>query len=106
LLAEIIAPYLNLCNPSFDRYPQGLASLVFLANKNDSHNTELHFSGSISSSSSKSSAIISIIFFIIGILKNIIVILLVLNSNYQVKREFPEGMAGGKAAAFGKSRRG
>jgi len=42
LLVEVNVPYLNLCIPSFDIYPQGQVSFGFLRKKHDSPNSETY----------------------------------------------------------------
>jgi hypothetical protein len=43
LLVEVYVPYLNLCIPSFDRYPQGQVCFGFLRNKHDSRISDAYF---------------------------------------------------------------
>jgi len=43
LLSEVSVPYLNLCIPSFDRYPQGQVSFGFLRKTNGSRNSDTYF---------------------------------------------------------------
>jgi hypothetical protein len=43
LLVEVNVPYLNLCIPSFDRYPQGQVCFGFLRNKQDARNSGAYF---------------------------------------------------------------
>lgn len=43
LLPEVNVPYLNLCIPSFDRYPQLRVSFGFLRKKHDPRNSDTYF---------------------------------------------------------------
>ena len=42
-MGEVNVPYLNLCIPSFDRYPQGQVSFGFLRKTHGSRNSDMYF---------------------------------------------------------------